>query len=75
MTITIKGSITDNLFDQFIDLIELHGGAFFCQYNDEEMKGDPSIVNPKKGTIEGLMIFVEVFCRKRNLAIVKSDKW
>jgi hypothetical protein len=74
MTITITGLITDNLFDQFIDLIELHGGEFFGEYDTRKVKGDLSIGNPKKGTLEGLMVFVEAFCRKRNLVIVKSDK-
>jgi len=72
MNIKIKGNITDSIADQFLGMIEIHGGEFFGQYNTQEIAGDLSIANPKKGTMESLMPFLESFCFRRNLELTKS---
>jgi hypothetical protein len=69
MDIEITGVITDAVFDNFLSLIELHGGEFFGQYNDSSIKGDLSADNPKKGSLETILPFLELFCKRRKLVL------
>lgn len=71
MDIEITGIITDALFDDFLRLIELHGGGFFGQYNYSTIKGNLSADNAKKGSLETLMPFLESFCERRKLIFKK----